>query len=444
MIAIRGLSPNSAYLQLLRLAAQNEFPLVDSRLGRHLDLGHVFVELDQGERLCLLKDRGFNPVFALVETAWLLVGSNELAPLKSIISTYDVYSDDGLTLYGAYGHRLRKKFGEDQIEAAVRQLSGFPTSRRVVLSLYSPDDLEAQSRDIPCNTQVMLRIEEERLAMTVINRSNDLWLGVPYNWFAFRGLQELIAKRLTISPGPQRHISACLHLYEKDIAAARKVVASNSISSIQRLEENIIPLNMEDFFADLDALSAADFSAIRSPELAACIRRFVAFRESRQLESASSKLALDVALKNWIAMRKNSQGDTAVSEFDSHNPDSPTHLDIQRWVNSYPSDSEMLLSAVRAAAVNARPMVEAVIRDGLPTGVHISFGVTVSQEASLHVVLELILGCLDPLLVNSPTGDGLRERLKDISGHLGLPPQRLTPRQIPETHLRAIFAHVLS
>lgn len=449
MIVVCGLSPNAAYWKLLCLATQNALWQAPSRLGDFIDLGHVSVELDQGERLCLLEGRGFNPVFALVETAWLVAGRDDLAPLRTILANYGQYSDDGQTLNGAYGYRLRSYFGVDQINKAVQQLREFPSSRRVALSLYSVNDLGNQSNDIPCNTQVILRIEDERLAMTVINRSNDLWLGVPYNWFAFRGLQQLIASELKVPLGLQRHISTCMHLYERDIEKARHVVTKNSLSSIRIIDENIEPIDMTEFLSEVPALSVANFGLVQSPELVAFFQRYLNHQQHTPPKAgydsdAIRQRSLDVALNQWISTHKLSKAAAVSIQALTTNPDTPTHLAIQRWALSEPDVSEKLLTDIRIAANNASPFLHALLNQGLPIGVRLELDDSESTHVSLHLVLEIVLGCLDPLLSSSLIGQHLRQRLKDIEKKLGLPVQIFRGREMTEANLRVIYGHVLN
>jgi thymidylate synthase len=51
----------------------------------------------------------------LGEFLWYMSGSNSLEFIKYYIKDYGKYSDDGLTLFGAYGPRLFSKGGVDQV-----------------------------------------------------------------------------------------------------------------------------------------------------------------------------------------------------------------------------------------------------------------------------------------------------------------------------------------
>jgi thymidylate synthase len=55
-------------------------------------------------------------------------------------------------------------------------------------------------------------------------RSNDAWLGLPYDVAQFTMLQEAVAAHWGLALGRYVHIDGSLHLYERDMKAARAIV----------------------------------------------------------------------------------------------------------------------------------------------------------------------------------------------------------------------------
>ncbi|CAD6562649.1 thymidylate synthase [Paraburkholderia sabiae] len=269
MITFNDLSFNGQYLSALEIATRSPH-VAPSRLGDMVNLGQAFFEIKPNDpRLVFLSGRKLNAVFAIVEACWVLRGSNELAPLAREIATYGDFSDDGVTLNGAYGYRLRSYFDFDQIEQGLEILKLDPSSRRVVLSLYDTDDLGKRSKDIPCNTSVFLKIIDRKLDLTVINRSNDLFLGVPYNIFTFGILQAYLAKRLGMDIGNQRHFTDCLHAYTENLLKIEAIVRANKLSEV---EERSAAFNWEYSAAILENANAIvddDFRSITSDGLRA-------------------------------------------------------------------------------------------------------------------------------------------------------------------------------
>lgn len=240
------------YLSLLRAFLETRSDWSDSRLGSVHDLGPVAFELDpEGSRFCILRKRRFNPFFALAEMSWVLAGDNRLAPLTTYLPRFREFSDDGETLTGAYGYRLRSAFGRDQLIDAGQMLSRDPTTRRVVLSFWDAADLAKDSLDIPCNTTVFLKIRKRRLDMMVCNRSNDVFLGVPYNVITFAGLQAAVAIAVGVRRGTQIHVTDSLHLYEKDYRNVEKIVALNDVHHLESVLGVLPQADIEDY-AKLD------------------------------------------------------------------------------------------------------------------------------------------------------------------------------------------------
>lgn len=263
MICFQGSSFNCNYLSALKIATESSYKIEGSRVGSVANLGQAFFEIQPNDpRLIFLNARKINPIFAIVEGVWVLQGSNKLAPLQAEISDFAKYSDDGETLSGAYGYRLKEKFGLDQIQAAINVLGKDPASRRVVLSMYEVADLTASSKDIPCNTSIFLKIVNEAVDITVINRSNDLFLGVPYNVFVFGLLQRYVADKLNRPIGIQRHFTDCLHLYQRDFIRAKEVVNENNLDEVGLVSSRFDWNYADDILKNIEKIENGTFDAI--------------------------------------------------------------------------------------------------------------------------------------------------------------------------------------
>ena len=178
---------------------------------------------DPRQRWILSRQPPYNPAFGLVEFIWMITGHDESIVPKYWNSVLPKFSGDGERFYGAYGHRLRKSFGIDQIKRAFEALRHSPKTRQVVLQIWNADtDLpneqgEPSSKDIPCNLISLLKIRDGSLHWTQIVRSNDIMLGLPYNFIQFTMLQELMAGWLGCDIGEYFHLSDSLHVYVDDL-----------------------------------------------------------------------------------------------------------------------------------------------------------------------------------------------------------------------------------
>ena len=169
--------------------------------------------------------RVLNPAFAVAEALWILSGSDD-----PWIFTYNrslqKYADEG-RLQGAYGPRMRCWQGAvDQLDHVRRLLSADPDSRQAVIQLYDPQRDTVGHRDVPCTLNYRFFVRSGRLDMHTTMRSNDVWLGLPYDLFTATMLHELMADWLGVELGTYHHHVDSLHLYAQHDDAAAEVAAS--------------------------------------------------------------------------------------------------------------------------------------------------------------------------------------------------------------------------
>ena len=194
-----------------------------SRGGSTTEILHAaFSVSDPRQRWVISRQPAINPAFALAEIVWIMAGRRDLEFLKFWNSQLPKYVGDGPDLHGAYGYRLRRHFGFDQLERAFRALQNNPETRQVTLQIWDArydlpaDDGRPSDDDIPCNTSSMLKVREGKLEWLQTLRSNDMFLGLPHNFVQFTSLQEIFAGWLGIECGSYNQLSDSLHIYEEN------------------------------------------------------------------------------------------------------------------------------------------------------------------------------------------------------------------------------------
>lgn len=220
-----GTTADEVWRKALTDLRSAEASIEGSRLGPMRELLHCGLSIkDPRQRWVLSRRPAINPAFAIAEVIWILLGRDDSIFLNFWNPSLPNYAGVGDSYHGAYGSRLRTHFGLDQIERAYQVLSVNPESRQVVLQIWdSKEDMPLQdgtSRDpdIPCNLMAMLKIRSEKLEWLQVMRSNDAFLGTPYNFVQFTSLQEIIAGWLGVGIGSFLLVSDSLHLYEHDAA----------------------------------------------------------------------------------------------------------------------------------------------------------------------------------------------------------------------------------
>lgn len=180
------------------------------------------------ERVLFWPERDANPFFHLAESMWMLAGRKDVGYPAKFVKNMERFSDDGMTLRGAYGYRWRHHFLFDQLATITRNLKENHTCRRQVLQMWdAATDLQHQTgcRDIPCNTHAYLAISGGRLDLTACNRSNDIvWGCLGANAVHMSVLQEYMAGRIGVGVGKYYQFSNNLHGYLDTIEPLRGLV----------------------------------------------------------------------------------------------------------------------------------------------------------------------------------------------------------------------------
>lgn len=167
-----------------------------------------------------VQGRKFRDFIGAVE-ALQLVGQTVSPEIVTTGSkTFKRFTDGGI-FHGAYGPRL---YG--RLEQLIQLLEKDPDSRQAVLTIYdSRQDLNVAAKDIPCTLSLQFFVREEKLCMRVNMRSNDVWLGLPYDLVQFAALQGAVAKALDLPMGWYSHAVGSMHLYASDYEQAEQIKA---------------------------------------------------------------------------------------------------------------------------------------------------------------------------------------------------------------------------
>lgn len=216
-------------------------PGTDSRNGvQHQAIGTCVTITNPIDVILRNPHRNANPSYAAGELLWYLRQSGDLDIIQYYTRNYIKFSDDGLTLNGAYGPRLRDAFIYNEgpepwsghfLTEVIAALRNDPTTRRLYLPIYRGDDVLKNSKDIPCTTGLQFILDGNFLHLVVNMRSNDAWLGFPYDVFCFAAMQIIVAAYGGFKIGHYHHMVGSMHLYEKNLRSAiDMVVKTNEIS----------------------------------------------------------------------------------------------------------------------------------------------------------------------------------------------------------------------
>lgn len=188
-----------------------------SVVGEILDA--VFCVEDPTRNIVKNKVRNMPLRYAIGELAWYLSGTNKTKAIAQFSKKWEEISDDGETNNSAYGHRIFNKFGFNQYEYIRELLEKDPLSRQAVIHIK--DASNVPTKDTPCTVYLQFFIREGKLHLSVHMRSNDIWMGVPYDMFSFCFIQMMLAMELGVEIGSYTHYAGSLHMYERDYETAK-------------------------------------------------------------------------------------------------------------------------------------------------------------------------------------------------------------------------------
>ena len=185
-----------------------------------------------------LPRRKANPFFTLFESLWIMGGRADADSVCYYNSNLKTFLDEDDKEFNApYGRRIRhwgkhknildnlvfmqshytKTYVDfDQFKDCYELLKNDKDTRQAVISLWVPffDNSTIKTNDRPCNDLVFLKIRNNKLNMTVVNRSNDfLWGLYSTNIVQFSMMQRILASLLCIEVGIYTHFSDSLHIY---------------------------------------------------------------------------------------------------------------------------------------------------------------------------------------------------------------------------------------
>ena len=141
-------------------------------------------------------------------------------------------------IYGAQWRDWKNSHGEslDQLKALFNLARKDPTSRRLLVTAWRPDEISEMALP-PCHVMwgITIRQEAGKIDLWWIQRSCDVFLGLPFNIASYAVLTHLLSQSLGYSPGLLTGHLIDVHLYEDHIEPA-KILLSREPRALPRLD----------------------------------------------------------------------------------------------------------------------------------------------------------------------------------------------------------------
>ena len=125
----------------------------------------------------------------------------------------------------------------DQMQMLIKNLIDDPDSRRHIISLWNPAQLD-QMRLPPCYLYFQFFVENDKLNMFVVQRSGDMFLGVPYDIALFTKILLYVAEKVNLKANLLEVQIVDAHVYDNQHDAIHKYFEEESFDQPEYIYEN--------------------------------------------------------------------------------------------------------------------------------------------------------------------------------------------------------------
>ena len=242
-------------------------------------------DLSEGFPLLTTKKINFNLVAG--ELLWFLAGKTDLPSLRKYQNkpegSHTIWSDDFEKFWKTanqpsfksgeeggfiYGSQLRRYIVENNTEhdqlttlieniKAVKENPYHPMARRLICTFWNPYDHTVGDKKwcaLPaCHTDFQCIVRDGKLHLRFSMRSNDVFLGNPYNMASYGLLCHILAKLTGLEVGSLLYFGTDVHIYSNHVEQVKtqlsrtpKTLPNLALPEFETLED-LLKLTGEDF-----------------------------------------------------------------------------------------------------------------------------------------------------------------------------------------------------
>jgi len=191
----------------------------------------------------------------IYELLWYLRGDTNIKYLNNHgVTIWDEWADKTGELGPVYGKQWIRWEGKDgqeinQIHQAIDHLKTDPNSRRIIVSAWNVSDIQGlikSKRAAPpaCHSFFQFFVSNGKLSCHLYMRSNDVFLGAPFNIAQYALLTMMMAQVTGLKPGEYIHTNGDVHIYKNHF----KQVMTQLTRSPRPLPKMLINPRVKDIF----------------------------------------------------------------------------------------------------------------------------------------------------------------------------------------------------
>ena len=158
------------------------------------------------------------PHIAAAELCWALTGEKNIGLIDKYSKMWSKFTNEKNEVEAAYGYRMRRHFGRDQLLELIDLLNKDISTRQGLVVYWDPisDGLlnQGKVKNVPCPFAWQVNIDnDENLYLTVFMRSSDVVVGLPYDFMFYDQLALALANELKVNKKNITIMSANSHIY---------------------------------------------------------------------------------------------------------------------------------------------------------------------------------------------------------------------------------------
>jgi thymidylate synthase len=176
--------------------------------------------------------------------------------MKPIVKDDQTYSTCRYGELGrVYGAQWRRYglCGFDQVQYVIDNIKQNPSSRYNIINGWNGDEFLGEYADVAlpaCHVYYQFCVNNGKLDMMMVQRSCDMFLGVPFNIASGAALLTIIAQHTGYEPGKLHWVGNCCHIYENHMEQVKELITRTPYqfpTLIVNKQDNIEDYTKEDF-----------------------------------------------------------------------------------------------------------------------------------------------------------------------------------------------------
>ena len=205
-----------------------------------------------------------------VEMLWFLRGDTNIRFLNDHnVHIWDPWADEDGNLGPVYGRQWvswETPDGEsiNQIARVITTIKTNPDSRRHIVNAWNVADLEEMALP-PCHLFFQFYVGDGTLSCQLYVRSNDLFLGAPFNIAQYALLTHMMARQCDLDVGELVYVIGDAHVYKNHLDQVEEQLSREPYPLPKLVIKRKPPSIFEYGYEDLELLNYQYHPAIKAP-----------------------------------------------------------------------------------------------------------------------------------------------------------------------------------